>query len=53
MNGRIERDVECLMRGESAETDFLNDVNWESYLANADYEYCLSRINYSQRSYSI
>lgn len=52
MGSGIERDVERLMRGESAEPDFLNDTNWKTYFINADYEYCLGRISYLQKRIS-
>mgnify|MGYP003104129473 CR=1 FL=1 len=34
----IERDVERMLRGESAEPSFLNDLSQKTYLINADYE---------------
>lgn len=45
----IERDVERMLRGESAEPSFLNDLSHKTYLINADYEHCLGRINYLQK----
>ena len=45
----IERDVERMLRGESAEPSFLNDLSQKTYLINADYEYWLGRINYLQK----
>lgn len=44
----IKRDVERMMRGESAEP-FFNGLGRETYLINADYEHCLGRINYLQK----
>lgn len=45
----IKRDVERMLRGESADPSFLNDLSQKTYLINADYEYCLARINYLQK----
>ena len=45
----IKRDVERMLRGESADPSFLNDLSQKTYLINADYEYCLGRINYLQK----
>lgn len=45
----IKRDVERMLRGESAEPSFLNDLSQETYFINADYEHCLGRINYLQK----
>lgn len=45
----IERDVERMLRGESAEPSFLNDLSQKTYFINADYEYCLDRTNYLQK----
>ena len=48
----IKRDVERMMRGESAEP-FFNGLGRETYLINADYEHCLGRINYLQKYLSL
>lgn len=48
----IERDVERMLRGESAEPSFLNDLSQKTHLINADYEHCLGRINYLQKHIS-
>lgn len=45
----IKRDVERMLRGESADPSFLNDLSQKTYLINADYEYCLDRTNYLQK----
>lgn len=45
----IKRDVERMLRGESAEPSFINDLSQKPYLINADYEHCLDRINYLQK----
>lgn len=45
----IERDVERMLRGESAEPSFFNDLSQKTYFINEDYEYCLDRTNYLQK----
>ena len=40
----IERDVERMLRGESAEPSFLNDLSQKTYLINADYEHYVKTI---------
>lgn len=45
----IKRDVERMLRGESAEPSFLNDLSQKTYFTNADYEYYLDRTNYLQK----